>query len=132
MLNSPLPVRRRVFVTLAAIALMAVLLRPVCDLWFAHLGAGSAAAAGATLAASAPFEHDGDAAMQCCANASDTQQVAPLHAVTNGVKAFGEVAPAALVATVTGFAILARQLPWLRAPPRRPQSFYLRSARILR
>lgn len=132
MLNSSLPVRRLVFVTLAAIALMAVLLRPVCDLWFAHFGAGPAAATVATLAASAQFEHDGDAAMQCCANVSDTQQLAPLQAVTNGLKAFGGIAPAVLVAIVTGFAILGRQLPWLRAPPRRPQSFYLRSARILR
>ena len=132
MLNSPLPVRRRAFVALAAIALMAVLLRPVCELWSAHVGAGVKAADVATLAANAPFEHHGDAAMQCCANVSDTQQVAPLQAVTSGVKAFGGVAPAALVAIVTGIAILTRQLPWLRALPRRPQSFYLRSARILR
>lgn len=132
MLNSALPIRRRVFLALAAIALLAVLLRPACELWFAHVDAGTAAADAATLAANALFEHDSDPAAQCCASVSDADHVAPLQAVSGGVKAFGGVAPAALVAIVAGIAILTRQLHWLRSPPRRPRSFYLRSARILR
>lgn len=130
MLNSALPIRRRVFLALAAIALLAVLLRPACDLWFTHVGAGATDAA--TLAADAPFEHDGDPATQCCVNVSDARQMAPLQAVLGGVKASGGVAPAALVAILTGIALLTRQLHWLRLPPRRSRSFYLRSARILR
>lgn len=132
MLISPLPLRRGAFVALAAIALLAVLLRPACELWFAHVGAGAAAADAATLAANALSEHDSDPAAQCCASVSDADHVAPLQAVSGGVKAFGGVAPAALVAIVAGIAILTRQLHWLRSPPRRPRSFYLRSARILR
>lgn len=131
MLNGSLPARRHAFPALAAIALLAVLLRPACGLWFAHVGAGTAAAA-ATLAANAPFEHDGDLAVQCCASVSDAQPIAPLQAVSGGVQAFAGVGPAALVTIVTSSAILARQLRWLRAPPRRPPSFYLRSARVLR
>jgi hypothetical protein len=132
MLNSSLSIHRSVFVALAAIALMAVLLRPVCELWSAHVGGGAAAASAATLAASAPFAHIGDAAAQCCANVSDAQRIAPWQALSGGAKAFGGVAPAALVAILTGIAILAWQPRWHRAPPRRPESFYLRSARILR
>ena len=132
MLNSTLPVRRSALVALAAIALLAVLLRPACDLWFAHVGAGTAAADAATLAANAPFEHDGDPAVQCCASVGDAHHIAPLQAVSGGVEASAGVTPAALVAIVTSTAILARQLRWLLAPPRRPQSFYLRSTRILR
>ena len=132
MLNSVLPIRRRVFLALAAIALLAILLRPACDLWFAHVGAGAAAADAATLSASAPIERYGDRATQCCVNVSDAHQMAPLQAVSGGVKASGGVAPAALVAILTGIALLARHLHWLRLPPRRPRSFHLRSARILR
>jgi hypothetical protein len=130
MLNSSLPVRRSAFVALAAVALIAVLLRPVCHLWFAPVGAGAAAFGVAAL--SVPIEHGGESATQCCANVSDAHQIAPLQVVSSGVGASGEVAPAALLAIVTGIAILTRQLRWLRVPPRRPQSFYLRSARILR
>jgi hypothetical protein len=132
MLSGSLSARRGILVALAAIALVAVVLRPACELWFTHVGAGTAAVDAATFAASATLGHDGDSATQCCANVSDARQLAPLQAASGGVKTFGGVAPAALVAIVIGIAILVRQLGWLRAPPRRPKSFYLRSARILR
>ena len=127
MLNSSLPVHRSVFVALAAIALMAVLLRPVCELWSAHFGAGAAA-----VAAGVPIGHGGDPAAQCCANVSDGQQIAPLQAVAGSMGASAGVAPAALAAMVIGIAMFAGPLHWLRVPLRRPKSFYLRSARILR
>ncbi|MDH3319341.1 MAG: hypothetical protein OEO84_06580 [Betaproteobacteria bacterium] len=117
---------------LAAIALIAVLLRPACELWFAHVGAGAAADDVVTLDTSAPLEHDGDSAMQCCATVSEAQQIAPLQAVSGSMGMAEGVAPAALLVMLVGIALFARQWHWLRAPPRRPRSFYLRSARILR
>lgn len=132
MLNSSLPVRRSVFVALAAIALTLVLLRPVCDLWFAHFGAGAASAHAATLTHDATFEHGGDPAVQCCASVSDAHHLAPLQAASGSREASQGLAPAALLVILTSTAIIARPLHWLRALPRSPQSFYLRSARILR
>jgi len=128
MSTSALPHPRRVFVTLAALALLAVLLRPVCEAWFAHMGA--AAANAATQLAGEPIGHEGDP--QCCANVSDAQHIAPLLALSGGLKSPEGIAPAVLAAVVTGIAVSSRQLHWLRAPPRLPESFYLRSARILR
>jgi hypothetical protein len=119
--------RRRIFVALAALALVAVLLQPACEAWLAHAGA---AAGSASQVAGAPFGHDGDP--QCCAIISDIWPVAPLQAASGNWGTASGVTPAALASTVTAVAILTRQLHWLRAPPRRPQSFYLRSARVLR
>ncbi|MDH4324013.1 MAG: hypothetical protein OEW90_07730 [Betaproteobacteria bacterium] len=128
MLTSALPLPRRVFLALAALALLAVLLRPACEAWFAHVG--GAAAHAATQVAAGPLGHDGDP--HCCANVSDAQRIAPLLALAGGLKAPKGVAPAALGAVIAGIAVSTRQLHWLRAPPRLPTSFYLRSARILR
>ena len=132
MLNSSLSVRRSVFVALAATALTLVLPRPMCDLWFAHARAGAAAAPAATFTTSAPLEHPGAPAVQCCASVSDAHQIAPLQAAPGGLQPSQGLAPAALVAVLTSTAIIAQPLHWLRAPPRSPQSFYLRSARTLR
>jgi len=128
MLTSASPLPRRAFVALAALALLAILLRPACEAWFAHVG-GAAAHADAQVVGG-PLGHEGDP--QCCANVSDAQRMAPLLALPGGLKAPEGVAPAALSAVVAGIAVLTRQLHWLRAPPRLPKSFYLRSARILR
>jgi hypothetical protein len=128
MSTSALPIPRRVFVALAALALLAVLLRPACEAWFAHVGA--AAADAVTQLAGEPVGHEGEP--QCCANVSDAQQIAPLPALSGGLKAPEGIAPAVLAAVVAGITISSRQLRWLRAPPRLPGSFYLRSARILR
>lgn len=131
--NSSLSVRRSIFVAFAATALTLVLLRPMCDLWLAHAGAGAAAAPAATFTASAPLEHYGAPAVQCCASSvSDAHHIAPLQAAPGGLKPSQGLAPAALVAVLTSTAMIAQPLHWLRAPPRSPQSFYLRSARILR
>lgn len=128
MLTSALPLPRRVFVTLAALALLAVLLRPACEAWFAHVGAASGDAVAQNTGE--PPGHDDDP--QCCAHVSDAQQIVPLAALTGDLKAPEGIAPAALAVMVTGIAVSSRQLHWLRAPPRLPESFYLRSARILR
>ena len=126
--TSALPLPRRVFLALAALALLAVLLRPACEAWFAHEGA--AAADAITQAAGGPLGHaDGP---QCCAHVSDAKQIAPLLAVSGGLKAPEGIARAALATVIAGVAVSTRQLHWLRAPPRLPTSFYLRSARIQR
>jgi hypothetical protein len=127
MLSNFTTVRRRVFVALAALALLAVLLRPACETWFAHAGAVADAA---PQVAGEPLGHDGNP--QCCATVSDAQQMVPLLALPGGLKAAEGIAPAALAAVVIGIAVSSRRLHWLRAPPRLPESFYLRSARILR
>jgi len=126
--TSALPLPRRVFLALAALALLAVLLRPACEAWFAH--GGTAAGDAVAQIIGGPLGHDDDP--QCCANISDAQQRAPLLALTGGLKAPVGIAPAALTAVITGIAVSSRQLHWLRAPPPLPKSFYLRSARILR
>lgn len=132
MLNSSTSARRSVFVVLAAIALMAVLARPMCDLWVAHLGTGATAAHAATPNVMASFSYDGNSAEQCCASISDPHHIVPFEAVSGATKFPQGLGPATFVAVLTATAIVARQLHWLRAPPRSLQSFYLRSARILR
>ena len=108
------------------------MLRPVCELWFAHVGAGATHSRAESFAFTAPVEYSGAPAVQCCASASDPNLVAPLHVALAGPDASHPFAPPALVAVVTGAVVLARQLHWLRAPPRTPQSFYVRSTRIAR
>ena len=132
MVQMPLSVPRRVFVTLALVAAALLLLRPVCDLWIAHAGRSAAPAHADTFAVGAPTEHGSAPAVQCCASASEANLVAPLHVSLGGSEASQAMAPPVLVAVVTGTVVLARQLHWLRAPPRTPQSFYLRSTRIAR
>ncbi|TAN51962.1 MAG: hypothetical protein EPN19_11595 [Betaproteobacteria bacterium] len=117
---------------LALIAVTLLSLRSVCELWFTHLGGVATAVHSATLAGHAPLQHDVDPAAQCCASASDSSPVAPLQAAVVGPQPDQGISPALLVAVVAASAIFTRQPHWLRAPPRSPQSFYLRSARILR
>jgi len=124
--------RRRLFVSLAAIALAALLLRPACELWLAHGGAGVVDSGAASLAAGASLGHEGGSATPCCASFSDSHQMSQLQAVSGRIKALGSVAPAAFLALIAGLVVLTWRPRWLRAPPRSPQSFYLRSARILR
>ncbi len=117
---------------LALVAVTLLSLRSVCEQWFTHLGGVAAATQSATLAAHAPVQHDLDATADCCATATDPNAVAPLQAAIAGLQLSQGLAPAALVAILTGSTIFTRQPHRLRAPPRSPQSFYLRSARILR
>lgn len=132
MLHKPLSISQGAFLALAVMAAALLLLRPVCDLWFAHAGTGAAPAHTETFAAGAPVEHGSAPAAQCCASASDGKLVAPLQAAPGGPTVSQGFAATALVAVVTGTAALVRELHWLRAPPRNPQSFYLRSTRIAR
>jgi len=124
------PVSRSLFVALAAIAVALVLLRPACGLWSSHhLGAG-ASVAGA-LAAGTPDENS-DTSAQCCVSVSDPNLTAPLQAAPGGLQASQGFAAVAFFTILAIATTLARQLQRLRAPPRSPQSYYLRSARILR
>lgn len=132
MVNRASTVPRAAFVALALIAVTLLSLRSVCELWFTHLGGVAMAVHSVTLAGHAPLQHDVDPAALCCASASGSSPVAPLQAAVVGPQPDQGISPAVLVAVVAASAILTRQPHWLRAPPRSPQSFYLRSARILR
>jgi len=132
MLHKRWSIPRGALAALALVAVALLLLRPACDLRFAHAGAGAAPTHAQTFAVSAPIEHGGAPAEQCCASAGYTNLVAPLHAASGAQEGSQGLVPAALVAVVAGTAILSRQSQWLRAPPRSPQSFYLRSTRITR
>ncbi len=132
MLHNALSVPRKVFVALALVAAALLLLRPVCGQWIAQAGAGAGSAHAGAFAVGAPIDHGGAPAAQCCANAGDSNLIAPLQAAPAAPEASQGIAPAALLAIVAGTAILSRQSQWLRAPPRSPQSFYLRSTRIVR
>ncbi|MBI2751907.1 MAG: hypothetical protein HYX46_00080 [Betaproteobacteria bacterium] len=121
---------RGLFVALAVMAVALVLLRPACGLWSSHhFGAGAWVAE--ALAVGAPDEN-GDPSAQCCSSVSDPNLTAPLQAASGGLQASQGFAAVALLAILVIAATLPRQLHWLRAPPRSPQSFHLRSARILR
>jgi len=132
MLHKRWSIPRGALAALALVAAALLLLRPACDLRFAHAGAGAAPTHARTFAVSAPIEHGGAPAEQCCASAGYTNLVAPLQAAPGGPVGSQGLVPAALFAVVAGTAMLARQSRWLRAPPRSPQSFYLRSTRIVR
>jgi len=132
MVIRPQTVSRTAFFVLALMAVTLLSLRSVCDLWFTHLGGAATTLQAATLASHASLLHDTAPAAQCCDSASNSSAVAPLQAAVVGPQPGQGIAPAVLVAVVAASAILTRQPHWLRAPPRSPQSFYLRSARILR
>lgn len=131
-MERPLTVPRTALLVLALVAVTLLSLRSVCDLWFTHLGGVATTLQTKTVAAHAVLLHDANSAAQCCDSASDSSPIAPLQAAVVGPQTGQGVAPAVLVAVVAASAILTRQPHWLRAPPRSPQSFYLRSARILR
>lgn len=127
MLTRGLPRSRRVFLALAALALLTVLVRPACELLLTHGGIGSAfPAAGVSIG------HGGEPAVHCCVSVSDGQPITQLQVLSGGPRAPEKGASAAPAAVIAGIALLPRQVRWLRAQLRRPQSFYLRSARILR
>ncbi|OFZ96513.1 MAG: hypothetical protein A2Z64_10515 [Betaproteobacteria bacterium RIFCSPLOWO2_02_67_12] len=132
MVRKPLTVQRTAFLVLALMAVTLLSLRSVCDLWFTHLGGAATTLQATPLAPHAALLHDADPAAQCCDSASGSSPIAPLQAAVVGPQPGQGIVPAVLVAVVAASAILARQPHWLRAPPRSPQSFYLRSARILR
>ncbi len=116
---------------LALVAVTLLSLRSVCELWFTHVG-GVATASGLATLAHGPLQHEVDAAVDCCSSASDPNAAALLQAAIVGPQVPQGVSAAVLVAVVVGSTMLTRQPHWLRSPPRSPQSFYLRSARILR
>ena len=132
MVNRSLTVPRTAFLVLALVAVTLLSLRSVCELWFTHLGGAATTLQPATLASHASLLHDTAPAAQCCDGASGSSPIAPLQAAVVGPQPGQGIAPAVLLAVVAASAILTRQPHWLRAPPRSPQSFYLRSARILR
>ena len=126
MTNKPLTAPRAAFLTLALLAVTLLSVHAVCDQWFIHLANGAPAAHATAL------HHDTDPAGQCCVSARDSNLVAPLQATPGGTQSLPEPGPAVLVAVVAVRALLATPSYWLRGPPRRQQSFYVRSARILR
>ena len=123
------PVGRNLFAVLAVLAVALVLLRPACELWFSHVGAIAGQAQSEMLA---PVAGQGDADVPCCATVSDPSSTFPLQAAPGNVQATQGLALAGFFVVPTGIALALRPSRWLRAPPRTPQSFYLRSARILR
>jgi hypothetical protein len=131
MLNSPSRIRRGLFAAFAAFAVALVLLRPVCELSAAHAGVGAASAPAGVLGAGIATGH-GEAAQQCCDSVTDPGAPASLLAASAAIQFSPEFVPAVSVVVATVSALLVRQLQWLRAPPLPSQSFYVRSARILR
>jgi len=127
-----LSVPREMFLALALIAAAFLLLRPACELWFAHVGADAAWAYSDAVALGAPNADGSASTVQCCANVSAGDFVLPLLALTGSsqLKQGFPVATLAAVASVGATAV--RKLQWLRAPPRSLRSFYVRSSRIAR
>lgn len=125
--HRPMTSLPRTFAALAVVAAAVLLLRPVCELWLAHLGA----APGGTMVV-APLESHGGGGVQCCASASDPNLTAPLQAASGGLPASLEFAVAVFIVAAVLRAALAAKVHSLRAPPPAPSSFYLRSTRILR
>ena len=124
------PAGRNLFAVLAVLAVALVLLRPACELWFSHVGAVAGTVQDGLLAASAGH---GDAEVPCCATVSDPNSTTPLQAGLGNATQFPQgLAAASFFIVAAGTAALLWQPRWLRAPPHTPQSFYLRSTRILR
>lgn len=124
--------RRSAFLVLALVAATLLSLRSVCDLWFAHFASAAVAARAETASSGAMPHHDVDPTVQCCVSLSNPDLIAPPDVASSGPQVPQGPVPAVLSAVVISTAIFARTSHWLRAPPRSPQSFYLRSARILR
>lgn len=132
MVNRTQTNRRSAFLVLALVAATLLSLRSVCDLWFTHFANAAVAARAEIQGSGAMSHHDVDPLLQCCVSLSDPDLTAPLQAASSGPQVPQGPVPAVLIAVVMSMAILARKSNRLRAPPRSPQSFYLRSARILR
>lgn len=120
---------RSLFATLALVAVALVLLRPACELWFSHVGAIAGQAQSEMLATAAGHS---DIDVRCCATVSDPSSTFPLQVAPGSVQATQGSSLAGFFVVATGTALALWQPHWLRAPPRTPQSFYLRSTRILR
>ncbi len=123
---------RRVLATIIMAAAALMLIRPVCELWHA----GGAANASELLTASTSDETAGASehvALPCCPDAGDRGVISVVQAAAFG-NPFDSVPLAPpfvpIAAILVTFALQA--IPWRRALPRTPRSFYLRSARILR
>jgi hypothetical protein len=131
MLNRLPSARRGLFVVLAAVAVAFVLVRPVCEAWFGHAGAGTAAAHELRLAAGAP-EDAGGLTLECCASIGAPSTAAASPPAGSDLPASLGLALAALLFVPAIGASFAPSVRLHRPPPPAPQSFYLRSARILR
>lgn len=123
---------RSAFLVLALLAATLLSLRSVCDLWFAHFANASVAVRAEVHDSGTMPHHAVDPAVQCCVSLDNPDLSAPLEVASSGIQFPQGPVPAVLSAVVIGTAFFARAPHWLRVPPRSPQSFYLRSARILR
>lgn len=124
--------RRSAFLVLALLAATLLSLRSVCDLWFAHIANAAVATRAETAGSGATLHHDADPSVQCCVSLSNPDRIAPLEVAFSGPQFPQGTVYAVLSVVFISTAIFARTSHRLRAPPRGPQSFYLRSARILR
>lgn len=131
MLNSSSRIRRGLYAAFAAFAVALVLLRPVCELSDAHVSIGATLAHAGAISADVAHK-PGNAPDSCCDSVTDPGSSASLLAASAGIQFSPEFVPAVSVAVATGSALLVRQLQRLRAPPLPSQSFYVRSARVLR
>lgn len=129
MTNRITPAKRNLFVALVVLAVALVLLRPACELWFSHIGAIAGQAQSEMLA---PLAGHGGIDAQCCASVSDPGSTFPLQAAPGNSQATHGLPLTGFLVAAAGTALALSRPHWLRAPPRTPQSFYLRSARILR
>lgn len=127
-----LSVGQEMFFALALIAAAFLLLRPACELWFAHIGAHAASAYTEAAVLSAPNGDGSASTVRCCASVSAGDFVLPLLALAGSSQAKQGFLAATLAAVAAVGATAVRRLQWLRAPPRSLRSFYLRSSRIAR
>lgn len=113
MLNHRSDLGRALLVALAAMAVALMLLRPACSLWNSH------------------HLETGDSSVQCCSSVSHPDFAVPLQAAP-GLPAAQGFAAAAFIVIVISAMTFTGPLHRLRAPPRGPHSYHLRTSRILR
>lgn len=119
---------RGAFLALAAAALAITLLRPGCELGFAHAGGVNPATVAVANTTVGPAGTEGPA-MQCCAGVTAPARESIVLAAAGWPMSPG-VASLALFFLVP--AQISRRSGPRIPPPRGSRSFYLRSARILR